>query len=179
MNRTNLLRDVKLFHWPWLDLIMVFKLSLSFLVILLIVSAVNFAWMTVSKIHFENLAKINRVLESKVADYEKNYEFISEKNFTKTKTSFVLDFLTFFAKKTPDGVWLTGFSLSKLNGDSNITLQGRAYRPERIAELLNLYDETSFFGEKELKVIEEIRGKDNLIDFILSTDEQSMRNLQK
>ncbi len=177
MNKINLLKDVKLFYWPWLDLVMVLKLGLSFLILLLTVSTINFAWMTVSKIHFENLAQANRVLKAKVANYETNYEFISEKNFTKAKTNFMLDFLTFFAKTIPSGVWLTNFSLSELDGDNDVVLQGKAYRPEQIAKLLNLYDENSFFIKKELKVIKENRGKDNIINFILSTDKQSIQNL--
>lgn len=175
MNRINLLKDVKLTYWPWLDLIMVIKLILSFLVILLVVSVINFAWTTVNKVRLENFAEINHMLKTKVINYEKNYEIVSERRFIKARTNFVLNFLTFLAQKTPNGVWLTSFGLSE--ADNDVILKGKAYRPEQVAELLKLYDETNFLKEKKLKIIKEERDKDNFINFLLSTDDKLLQNL--
>ncbi len=178
MKDLNLLREVKKISWPWLDLIMVTKLSLALFIVLIFFSGFNLARKTMNRIHYENLVQENRHLELKLREYKKNYKAVIKDDFEKSKTNFMLEFLNFCSEKIPEGLWLTSFELSTLQAN-NLILQGKAYYPEQIAEFLQSYDEAGLFNKQELKAIEETRGEDNLIYFVLSTDDKWLQNKDK
>lgn len=83
---------------------------------------------TLNRVASKSLEASLKNLEADIKDRQKTAVTLQKDDFGNTKG--YSNYLVAFARQIPNGVWLTGFDIK--GGDSDISLQGRTFKPELV-----------------------------------------------